>query len=260
MPTEPTVLLSRRPRHVGEDWTTARSWLGGAPRLGASAWPRGKDGQPLHFAAQIDLGELAAKAGATSLPGSGSLAFFVGTSGSVVYVPESAERTPTDTPADTPELIESGGSPDWQSDASQRRLYPFWPLNFTALELPLASVDDDEDATKAQVAAIERHFKRRQYGLSASLAFAGPPIPDWWQIAIYFADELGKAVARIPEALQKEQKMLDWAHEQVRQAPSKSEAELKKAEATVAMYEGRLAKARAVEPPFRAFEIGRAHV
>jgi hypothetical protein len=54
----PTLLLSRRPRQPGVDWFGARSWLGGAPRLGVTPWPRDKSGEPLHFAAQIDLAEI----------------------------------------------------------------------------------------------------------------------------------------------------------------------------------------------------------
>jgi hypothetical protein len=200
------------------------------------------------------LGELAAKIGATSLPPTGALAFFAGASGAVVYIPQSADRRPTDPPRDTPELIESGGSPDWRADLLQRLLYPFWPLDFTALELPPSPAEDGaEDYTAPQVAAVERHFKRRQYGLSANLAFAGPPIPDWWQTAIHFADELGRDLRRVPETLQKEQKMLDWAREQVKEARSKGEAELKKAEGFVAMYEASLATMRGLQPAFQNF-------
>ena len=65
----PTVLVSRRPRQLGVDWKGARSWLGGAPRMGTTPWPRNDNGKPLLFVAQIDLAEVAAKTGKTSLPG-----------------------------------------------------------------------------------------------------------------------------------------------------------------------------------------------
>ena len=55
----PTLLVSRRPRQVDVDWSGARSWLGGAPRMGATPWPRDKKGVPLLFVAQIDLAEVA---------------------------------------------------------------------------------------------------------------------------------------------------------------------------------------------------------
>lgn len=263
MHNNPTVLLSRRPRHVGEDWTVARSWLGGAPCLGSTPWPRGDDGKPLHFVAQIDLAEVAAKVGKTSLPATGALAFFVGSTGSVVDVAQSRDRHPTDPPADTPDLSESGASERWRTDLSGRRLYPFWPLDFTALDLPpppKVPTDDDDDYDErceayraAQVAAVERHFKRRDYNLSANLAFAGPPIPDWWQTALHLADHLDKRMREAPVVLRKKQSVVDWAHEQVKQARSKGQAELKKAEASVAMSEERLAEARALLPAFQDF-------
>ena len=43
----PTLLVSRRPRQTGVDWSGARSWLGGAPCLGATPWPRDRSGEPL---------------------------------------------------------------------------------------------------------------------------------------------------------------------------------------------------------------------
>src|SRR5215831_7047912 len=76
--TLPAVVLSRRPRHVGDDRARAKSWLGGAPRLGGKPWPRGEGGRPLHFMAQIDLGEIAAAGGSAELPSYGALAFFIG--------------------------------------------------------------------------------------------------------------------------------------------------------------------------------------
>src|SRR5262245_64548277 len=50
--TLPAIVLSRRPRHPGDDRSRAKSWLGGAPRLGGASWPRGADGHPFHFMAQ----------------------------------------------------------------------------------------------------------------------------------------------------------------------------------------------------------------
>src|SRR5262245_46541774 len=73
----PTLVVSRRPRHAGAHWADARSWFGGHPRLGSHAWPRSKSGKPMTFVAQIDLSELAARAGGTSLPTQGALAFFI---------------------------------------------------------------------------------------------------------------------------------------------------------------------------------------
>src|SRR4051794_3687247 len=89
----PTLLVYRRPRQVDGDRTGARSWFGGAPRIGTTPWPRDKKGEPLVFVAQVDLAEVAAQAGRTSLPDRGSLAFFIGSEGGVVFVPEGETST-----------------------------------------------------------------------------------------------------------------------------------------------------------------------
>lgn len=275
----PTLLVSRRARQVGVDWTGARSWLGGAPRLGATPWPRGEKGEPLPFVAQIDLAEVAAKAGKTAMPDRGSLAFFIGRPGAVVFIPEGQAGALTLPPAGTLDLIEYGGSEDWRTDLAGRPLYPFWPLDLTALNLPPPPEDpkDDDDYDgyeercaafrAAQVAAVERYFRRREFILTPDQAFAGPPIPDWWQTAIYYADYLAKAVHGIPEVLKQEQATREWALQQVKEARAKSEAEInkgeveikraeaeiKKAEATVAMYDTKLAGMQQLQPAFLAF-------
>src|SRR5262249_51783936 len=145
------------------------------------------------------------------------------------------------------------------------RLYPFWPLDFTALDLPpppkIPKGDYDWDEYEersqafhaAEVVAVDRHCKRREYNLSPDLAFAGPPIPDWWQAALYFADHLAKAIRRAPEVLQRKQSTVDWTHQQLKEARQKGEAELKKAEASVAACEAGLAKARELQPAFADF-------
>src|SRR5688500_3007920 len=90
----PTLLVYRRPRQLDVDWTGARSWFGGAPRLGATPWPRDKQAEPLVFVAQIDLAEIAAQTGKTPLPDTGSLAFFIGGKCAVVHVPEGETGMP----------------------------------------------------------------------------------------------------------------------------------------------------------------------
>jgi Domain of unknown function (DUF1963) len=69
----PTLLLSRRPRQTGVEWFCARSWLGGAPRLGAMPWPRDKSAELPHLTAQIDLAEFAHATGGVPLPAKGLL-------------------------------------------------------------------------------------------------------------------------------------------------------------------------------------------
>lgn len=200
-PAFPTLLVSRRPRELAADWSGARSWLGGAPRLGRAAWPRDAGGEPLDFVAQIALAEVAAETGPTPLPATGSLAFFIGREGAVIHVPEGQDDAPTLPPSGTPALGKFGGSEDWPHDLDGRRLFPYWPVRFAVLDIPPPPQDmdaDDIDAQlevfgAAQVAAVERRCPRRQYNLSPDQAFAGPPIPDWWQNAIHFSDQLARA-------------------------------------------------------------------
>src|SRR3954447_17533416 len=99
MTAPPTLLISRRPRQLGVDWTSACSWFGGAPRLGNIPWPRGKDGIPLHHVAQIDLADIAVKSRVPNLPATGSLAFFIGSAGAVLHVPDHMSHPPTMPPA-----------------------------------------------------------------------------------------------------------------------------------------------------------------
>jgi Domain of unknown function (DUF1963) len=101
----PTLIISRRPRHIGEGWDDARSWFGGKPQLGDQPWPRGGARQtPFYFVAQIDLADVAREIGRRSpiqLP-EGALAFFIGmdqkdrATGAVVHVPRSGLGEPTE--------------------------------------------------------------------------------------------------------------------------------------------------------------------
>jgi len=157
----PTVLLSRRPRQTGVEWFGARSWLGGAPRLGATPWPTDKSGEPLHFTAQVDLAEVARATGGVPLPGKGSLAFFIGREGAVIFVPEGQAKTPVYPPAGTPDLTKFGGSIDWPYDLEGRPLYPYWPVCFSVLDLPPAPEDPQDNDYDERVEAFRaaQNFK-----------------------------------------------------------------------------------------------------
>jgi len=127
------------------------------------------------------------------LPANGSLAFFMGHEGAVIFVPEGQAKTVAYPPAGTPDLTKFGGSIDWPYDLEGRPLYPYWPICFSVLDLapaPENPQDSDYDERveafrAAQAAAVEKHLPRRKYNLSPGQAFAGPPIPDWWQNAIH---------------------------------------------------------------------------
>ncbi len=253
----PTLLISRRPRQAGIDWTRARSWLGGAPRMDAASWPRDDKLQPLPFVAQIDLAEVAAISGKTPLPDKGSLAFFTGREGAVVFVPQGQSNMSVMPLSGAPDLIEYGGSPDWRTDLAGRPLFPYWPVNFTVLDVPPPPPDEDEDAYQAflgaQVAAVEQLFPRRKYFLSAREAFAGPPIPDWWRTAIHYAGYLDKAVREIPKLIVSEQEFLARLRKTAEEAQSKSPNELKTAQDSVARCERKIAKLHELQPAFLEF-------
>ncbi|MFN7920204.1 MAG: DUF1963 domain-containing protein [Bryobacteraceae bacterium] len=174
--TLPALLVSRRARQVGAvDWTTARSWLGGAPRLGTTPWPRSEaDGRPLPFLAQIDLSEVREKIGPSPLPASGSLAFFVGDK-PVIYVPEQPLSTPvSQPPADSPTLEEAGyggiGIVVWPKDPLGPRLFPFWPVDLCV--------------APTEVRGRTSSFHARE----AFRVLEDEPAPQWWHSAIHLAD------------------------------------------------------------------------
>ena len=253
----PTLLVYRRPRQVDGDWTNARSWFGGAPRIGATPWPRDKKAEPLVFVAQIDLAEVAAKTSRTSLPDDGSLAFFIGSDGRVVFVPEGESRTPVMPPPGTPDLVTCGGEADWRTDLSGRPLFPFWPVDFAVLDVTPPTSDEDEDAVEAlaaaEAAAVGKLFPRRKSILTPDQAFAGPPIPDWWQTALHYASYLDKAIVNIPNLIKREQGSLEWALQQVEEAQSKGPTEVNKAQAYVALCERKIATLHELQPAFLEF-------
>src|SRR5262249_9475701 len=163
--TLPAIVLSRRPRHSGDDRARAKSWLGGAPRLGGKPWPQGPDRRPLHFMAQVDLREIAAAGGSTELPSDGALAFFIGAdaphAAKVIRMPRGNVRSVTAPPDGLPDFGEVGGEPDYRGDSLGRRLFPCWPIDFTVIEVP-AEGEHDETG-EAQHAAIGARFRRREY-------------------------------------------------------------------------------------------------
>lgn len=242
----PTVVISRRARHPGDNWAMARSWLGGAPRLGRVPWPRDRNGRSLHFFAQLDLAELYAALGPSPLPDTGSLAFF---SGAVVYVPQGQGLSPTAPPSDLPPLSEVGGASHYHRNLRGERLFPCWPVEFTPVDVPV--VGDPDERGKAQHAAISERFARRQYNLSAKMAFDGPPIPQWWRIALHFADHLAARREHAGKPQAEAQRMLEWCQGQL--AAAKSAEEIKKARASIEMYKTKLVALGRQKPQFLAF-------
>lgn len=196
----PTVLVHRLPRLNGA-WEGARSWFGGAPRLGDTPWPRSPDtGVPLVFVAQLDLAELAA-AGPSPLPSEGSLAFFLGTDRSapcaVRHVPSGLGDTPVPPDALPADQILGGYPPERQLPDAPRT-FPRWPVGLVPLDLP-AGLDPAEDpigAQDAQIRAVTARLPRRPVFLSAKGAWRealDQEAPVWWGCAQRFARQLREA-------------------------------------------------------------------
>ena len=243
---------------IGQSWANARSWLGGAPRIGGSNWPRSSKGTPLHFMAQIDLGQVAAMASNAALPSTGSLAFFIGDECALVFVPEGEAGAPVMPPADTPDLSNTGGSEDWLTDLSGQPLFPYWPLDLTQLDvIPPSTKDSCDEAHDAYFvsanAVVSAYLPSREFTLSPDQAFAGPPIPDWWQTAIYYSSYLAEALRRAPEVLKRERGMLDRCLKKLEEAGVQGGPEVNKAQALVTMYEGRIEQVLRLEPLLQAF-------
>ncbi|WP_424362661.1 DUF1963 domain-containing protein [Methylocystis parvus] len=231
--TLPAIILSRRARHPGPEWWNARSWFGGAPRLGGAQWPRTETGEPMHFLAQIDLAEIAEKAGDAPLPKEGSLAFFVGGKGAVICAPHHMSGPPTQPPAGMADLTTVGGDPEWPLDQKGRALFPFWPMDITRLDVETREGDDEWERLDAQNAVVGKHFVRRKGSLSPGVIFAGPPIPDWWRCAIYVADQLDAAVRNAPKLMEGERKMLAYVQGKLEDARQQGAAAAEEAQSAV---------------------------
>lgn len=186
------VVLVRAVREREESWFGARSWLGGVPRLDGGSWPRDANGVPLPFAAQIDLADLAAACPESPLPREGSLAFFLGT-GAVVAVPPGRHEF-SDPPADLPPAFDEGGFPfPIRANRLSRLLFPFWPVEPVALDLP-EHLRDPRD--QRRVEAIEQAMRDLLSQLAeprTSPFTATDPIL-WWHGVRHLADQIHVAL------------------------------------------------------------------
>ena len=194
-PPRPVVLV-RAVRERGHSWFGARSWLGGVPRLGDAPWPRDAAGTPLPFAAQIDLAELGVACPESPLPREGALAFFLGT-GAVVAVPPGDHQF-SDPPPDLPPAFDEGGYPfPARANRLSRLLFPFWPVELAALDLP-EHLRDHRDAKGDEAAerAIEEAMADllSQHVPPRSSAFAADGSVLWWHGVRHMADRLHVAL------------------------------------------------------------------
>ncbi|MDQ7735335.1 DUF1963 domain-containing protein [Halomonas sp. SpR1] len=189
------ILVYRRPRQVGDDWFGARSWFGGAPRLGDLTWPRSAEGYPLHFVAQFDLAEIAAECGQTELPCEGSLAFFTGRASdeecAVIEIPPGVAEDFSEVPEGRLPFDEVGLEKPGMND-----LLPFWPVGFMPYETDSGKRDS---ACREELAKHnEPQFERRSFTLSAATILKGLDVPHWYQIAFHYRDSLLNNKRRIP--------------------------------------------------------------
>ncbi|ODA67356.1 hypothetical protein A7A08_01387 [Methyloligella halotolerans] len=191
----PPIVVSRRERTIEGRWQGARSWFGGVPCLGDQPWPTcPRTGKPLPFAAQLDLAELALAKRIWPLPPGGSLAFFLG-AGAVVHVPADAHRRPTRTPEGvTPAYDPAGGLFPERPSHWAKQTFPYWPVEFTALETGDVPGELPDDAVYAHMeAAVSRRFVRRNYFFSARSAFEAIGVsgtPMWWHGAQRYIEKL----------------------------------------------------------------------
>ncbi len=200
--TQPIALV-RRSREAAASWGEAECWFGGLPKLGAIEWPRGGDGRPLPFAAQIDLAAIHGARPGNPLPSSGSLAFFLG-EGAVVHVPEGVAQFSA-APADLPPAYEEGGYPfPERPTALARPLFPFWPVDPLAVTLPEDLHDPrqemrHEDIREATSAAVAAAVPRRRYNFSAASLPEGTwrgPVPVWWYGVDHLIEQLRASLAQ----------------------------------------------------------------
>jgi hypothetical protein len=175
---------------------TVRSRLGGLPTLPAGLdWPRGSNGVPLHFMAQIDCADLP-QLGA--LPAAGTLFFFAREDEEMVwgegdpaddcrvlYAPQPVPERPTPAPPDLPPLKDAHASensyyaPDWVLPGEDGpAVHHSWPL--VALRI------DSWPDRSALDGHIGDDYDRRVDALRAAtvMAATGLPshseyVPDW---------------------------------------------------------------------------------
>lgn len=290
----PTLIISRRPRHLGGGWNGARSWFGGKPQLGDQAWPRvGVRQTPFYFMGQIDLAEVAREVrrfgDLTPLP-DGALAFFIGVrddgydTGAVVHVPRSQLGNSTDPPPDASAVLIPGGDifpfPD-TFEPEAPRLFPYWPVEITGVEVEPILESDSEDEYEeeryekemaALGGAVARHFFRRQYFLNASHVYGllGGDVPRmfWWHSSQYFAAGLKRALRSLPLCVEDRRRNLEAARVRLEDLRPKgllsalgfrsnqASEDVKSAEDYVGRLETQLAEFELLSPDFESFVHG----
>lgn len=204
------LVLVRKERHAGDAWFAAKSYLGGLPKLGATPWPKDETGKPLYFMGQLDLADIdRASGGQSALPKSGALAFFIGGKkfGRILHLPQAGD-------AFTPPPDGRAAAQDVGGDALIDRTkthgpteFPFWPVEFRAIDPVVRHVQGDyethEAADEAQSQAIAALFGSRNSDFSMQQACekAGlSEIPLYWHSALMFAERVPAMLDKVADA------------------------------------------------------------
>ena len=202
------VVLARKERERGRDWTHDRSWFGGRPKLGNVPWPCDAHGMPLPFTAQIDLAEIARACPESPLPREGWLAFFLN-DGAVVHVPP-GEHEPAPLPEHLPAAYDEGGYPlPERATRTSQPLFPFWPVELIGLPLTdslrdYANVHRHEEIWAAQHTLLSERVRPRPYAFSVFSARKDDvPGADslWWFGVQHLPDRLSNALEGAPRLI-----------------------------------------------------------
>ncbi len=205
------ITLVRSPRSKIDIRTEGTSWLGGAPALGDTPWPRAEDGTPLHHLAQIDLASLPQDALPAQMPRTGALAFFVPTTqdpmlpAKVVHI-DRTHAAPTPLPDDLPVLYEGenwGNYIKGHTPQTAPRIFPRWPIDPVATPVP-----DPNDGAMANAYMTmkfpdqeTRYISAQKYAKSVP-GFGGA---FFWDTAQRFANSLLVALQSYDQTLEKAQ-------------------------------------------------------
>ncbi|WP_108814212.1 DUF1963 domain-containing protein [Loktanella sp. Alg231-35] len=201
------ITLVRSARSTIDLATEGTSWLGGAPALGDTPWPRTADGKPLHHLAQVDLASLPQDAVPAQMPRTGALSFFVPTTADpmlpakVVYIADSTTG-PSPLPDDLPPLYAGerwGHHIKGHTRQTAPRVFPRWPI------VPLATpVPDPHDAAMAN-AYLTMKFPDQETGAISTAKYA-KSVPGFggaffWDTAQRFANSLQVALIAYDQIL-----------------------------------------------------------
>ena len=221
------IALIRKQRCPGDDWFLQSTWLGGLPTLGNAAWPRGRNGQPLHHIARIDLKDIKSMLPDLLLPDAGSLSFFFSevdnrSEGAALFSPP-GENAKTSSPEDLLPAFEEGGHtfPGVQNSLS-RYCFPYWPLEAIGLDLPSTIPNPSLDyqtnqlIRDAQLAAIHAQYpeRRTDFGVEMARQASIEQVDTlWWHGAIWMRENLAMGQAGLGAKLRSTRSTLERYHQ-----------------------------------------------